>query len=130
MQIDLKELRAKAEAATPGPWRGENRFDIRSLARGTFVASCLLPDPVPDVEFIAAVNPAVVLELLRRLETKDEVREILEDELLKVRRRLDVAGAGLKKAQKALREGSTNGVFWRERADEEIDADLREMERK
>jgi hypothetical protein len=65
--IDLDDLEAKAKAATPGPWK-----DLGGLvnAAESVVAYEVMP---PDRAFIAATNPAAVLELLRRLRVAEAI---------------------------------------------------------
>lgn len=60
--IDLKALRAAAVAATPGEWNRRRTFGQLNVQDDKF----MLNDA--DALFIAAANPAVVLELLDRLE--------------------------------------------------------------
>jgi hypothetical protein len=73
---DLDDLEAKARAATPGPWDNHsiNGEPIESvwLADGSVVATWAIKEPrfefhAPqaraDAAFIAAANPAAVLEL-------------------------------------------------------------------
>lgn len=72
---DLNRLRELAQAATPGPWAeapesGTNGWYaveyLNEDARGTDVA--LRITSAQDAEFIAAINPAVVLALIERAE--------------------------------------------------------------
>ncbi len=81
----FSELKAAAMAATPGPWEW---FTSNSMARlsstpsgkdGDVLSAFRASDGVPcvsvsqpDMAFIAAANPAVVLELLAELESKDK----------------------------------------------------------
>ncbi len=77
--INIADLRAKAEAATPGPWsvagctiahtleRNSCCYQVRTLG-GTKI------DRKIDKEFIAAANPAVVLALLDRLAAAEAAR--------------------------------------------------------
>ena len=79
MEIDLNELECRAEAATPGKWTwkqvgsfntpgcavfwpdmSKGRVHYRRLDSGGGMLEA-------DATFIAAANPAVVLELVRRL---------------------------------------------------------------
>lgn len=74
--LDLADLRAKALAATPGPWRVdlETVFDpigVASDARyiATLDAFDQGPDErMPDAAFIAAASPSTVLALLDEIE--------------------------------------------------------------
>jgi hypothetical protein len=85
MTIDLDELEQLARAATPGPWDGTiSTSRVRYLGprqdtveHGDYIASCT---HAPDAEFIAAANPAVVLELVRRLRAAVAiVREVAQE---------------------------------------------------
>ncbi|EMK1274664.1 ead/Ea22-like family protein [Serratia marcescens] len=87
----FNELKAATLAATPGPWEW---FTSNSMARlsstpsgkdGDVLRAFRASDGVPcvsvsqrDMAFIAAANPAVVLELLAELEAKDKRIEALE----------------------------------------------------
>lgn len=69
---DLESLRAKALAATPGPWKSEHSYtsmvgDIRRVIpiHHEDDDGCL----AKDAAYIAAANPAVVLSLIERIET-------------------------------------------------------------
>ena len=66
----LADLRRKAEAATPGPWHASAASDeclddhiIGPIGVG-FVCTFEPEIRVADLDFIAAANPVVVLELL------------------------------------------------------------------
>jgi hypothetical protein len=83
--IDLDELEAKAKAATPGDWTA-NRCVVETVTvSGAYrtVAECrsdlLIEEGVTlsDAAFIAAANPAVVLELVSQLrDTRAIVRDL------------------------------------------------------
>lgn len=72
-QEQINELRKLAEAATPGPW-----YDRDGVLRGTGGGI----KPIATIynglnsPYIAAANPAVVLELIRQ---RDELLEVLKD---------------------------------------------------
>jgi len=74
------ELRRKAKAATPGPWRASNPTDeclddhIIGPIGTDFVCSFEPEIGVADLEFIAAANPAVVLELLDTLDAASALK--------------------------------------------------------
>jgi hypothetical protein len=83
---DLDDLEAKARAATPGPWDNHsiNGEPIESvwLADGSVVATWAIKEPrfefhAPqaraDAAFIAAANPAAVLELVQRLRAAEAI---------------------------------------------------------
>ena len=80
--IDLEAMREAAEKATPGPW-GSN--DESTLVVGPMVyTSMWFPVTIAgeakadDIEFIAAANPAVVLELVAELEAARECLSRIE----------------------------------------------------
>ncbi|EFE6909092.1 ead/Ea22-like family protein [Escherichia albertii] len=115
-KIDYQALRAKAEKATCGEWSleyGEGRFDgddaiIHREAAG-YIPICRIEGAHPEsgfdedfqmeqqanAEFIAAANPATVLELLDELEAAKkriaelEAREILLPERSSILHRTD-----------------------------------------
>jgi len=66
MNIDLDDIEAKAKAATPGPWKDSGGL---VNAAESAVAYEVMP---PDRAYIAAVNPAVMLEILHRLRATEE----------------------------------------------------------
>jgi hypothetical protein len=78
--MNIEELKRLAEAATPGPW-----YDRAGVLRGTGGGI----KPIATIynglnsEFIAAANPAAVLELIRQrdelLASLKEARELVED---------------------------------------------------
>jgi hypothetical protein len=88
MDIDIDKLEAVAWAATPGPWVADSKMpifvesvtDTRSLydcvngreigRTGAFCANA--GDNPKNAAFIAAANPAVILELVRRLKAAEE----------------------------------------------------------
>jgi hypothetical protein len=75
----IADLRAKAEAATPGPWaRDKPGVNADGFRRGIAVAATYGRQmiyanppggqyPSADADFIAAANPAVMIELLAEL---------------------------------------------------------------
>ncbi len=88
-QEQINELRQLAQAATPGPWAyttDSNDFPVNGYVtvRDCIYSVCILPyegirtdDRVTDNGlFIAAANPAAVLELIRQ---RDELMEALKD---------------------------------------------------
>ena len=79
MTIDLDQLEARAKAATPGPWRNAAGYKIKVAATGTHCASAWSrytyetgkeitdEQAKANATYIAAANPAVVLELVAEL---------------------------------------------------------------
>lgn len=82
MKTNIEELKRLAEAATPGPWQSggdwievcdETAFDDGVLISISNSNSRACWD---DLAYIAAANPAAVLELIRQ---RDELLESLKD---------------------------------------------------
>lgn len=72
MEIDLNELERLANAATPGPWVRQDFYSSGSRfgvdgPDGEVICASFGAARSADYEHIAAANPAVVLELVRRL---------------------------------------------------------------
>lgn len=67
---ELDALEAAAKAATSGPWETDSLNNVRNRDT-TIVLTAVLPthrEPRPeDANYIAAANPAVVLELIAEL---------------------------------------------------------------
>lgn len=63
--IDLEELKKLAWAATPGPW--ELDVGYMSLVQSSKYPICKASDP-RESKFIAAANPAVVLDLIEQFQ--------------------------------------------------------------
>ena len=85
MSIDLQAIKARAEAATPGPWwhewvDGDDWWAVYGQPTGDMVCPevCTMWSS-DEAAYIAAVNPVVVLGLLDEIErltgepTEDEV---------------------------------------------------------
>lgn len=98
MPNDL-ELRRLAEGATPGPWRNHREpppvvnlwFDANHgepvESRGTafaFGVAVAVVAEKKDARYIAAVSPAVILDLLDRLEAAERERDRLKGEVFQV----------------------------------------------
>ncbi len=75
MTLPIKELRAKAEVATPGPWEHfrdpdyERDAVVRDSDENELLELGLSENMEADAAFIAATNPATVLALLDRIVT-------------------------------------------------------------
>lgn len=79
----ITELRKLAEKATPGAWelsKSNNGTGVVSNDGRLFVEAYLgySGEPVSDLEYIAAVNPKTVLELLDRLERAEAELALLQ----------------------------------------------------
>lgn len=84
MTIDLDTLEAAAKAATPGPWVNTAGYKIKVASTGTHCASAwerYTYEPGKEITsekaqanaaFIAAANPATVLELIAELRAERE----------------------------------------------------------
>ena len=85
--MNLEELKAKAEAATPGPWavhpnrpysvdsiEGDGELAVYVCTTGGW-ADC----DVPNAAFIAAANPQTVLALVKVAEAAEAVRLAASD---------------------------------------------------
>lgn len=77
--MDIAKLKELAEAATPGPWTINEKdpdvlyeIEIGANAQGGYIEQKpyypMAPELVEDARFIAAANPAAVLELIEQLE--------------------------------------------------------------
>ena len=82
MSIDLDKLEQLARAATPGPWSAEGDGAITWRGSTTSLAGCVAkvtdpshPSAKNDAAFIAAANPAAVLELVQRLRAAERRNE-------------------------------------------------------
>ena len=91
--IDTKELRRLAQEATPGPWESHVGHLVLAPFEGgaASIAEMMLPyrigyndgeivsDRKSNAAFIAAANPAVVSELLDRLDAAEKHAAELEE---------------------------------------------------
>ena len=80
MELDLNELECLANAAAPGPWRRQDFYSSGSRngvddSDGNVVCSSYNRKRDADFDFIAGANPAVVLELVRRLREAEKDAE-------------------------------------------------------
>jgi hypothetical protein len=92
MKIDIEDMKQKAEAATPGPWVPGLLSLSKNWIKGRFSEGVLTESEYPiaacsesrnDAAYIAAANPAAVLELIRQrdelLAELKNARELVED---------------------------------------------------
>lgn len=89
--LDMKELRRLASAASPGPWRAEdtNGALLSKVVVSTFsgsngstcvIGACAGPDREANAGLIAAANPTTVLALIDRLERAEDALRALTGE--------------------------------------------------
>jgi hypothetical protein len=115
---DLDDLEAKARAATPGPWDNHsiNGEPIESvwLADGSVVATWAIKEPrfefhAPqaraDAAFIAAANPAAVLELVERLRAAEDALALIAS--------LETEQRSMLAPRAALGDAITTALPWR-----------------
>jgi hypothetical protein len=81
--IDIQKLKALAEAATPGKWSTSGSYVAPTRKEGgtTYVEnwrSIALVSDDADRAFIAAANPAAVLELIERIERLESAKATLD----------------------------------------------------
>lgn len=99
------ELRLLAQAATPGPWKmlpvGDGRQKF-AVANSEFLSILTVTDEggatfgtvydAADARFIAAANPAVINELLDRLERAEKERTVDEQRIADLMAELNRVG--------------------------------------
>ena len=91
MQVNVEELKRLAEAATPGPWvshpkgyygavcRADDPYDLVAVTHGQRRNNVLANEA-----YIAAANPAAILELIAKLDRAQAEIRALEDKLREV----------------------------------------------
>lgn len=77
MTLDLKAIRAAAEAATPGPWETTCNHPGSVMTKGGKpIATCSMQGGLIDIQanvnHITTANPAFVLALMDRLEAAEK----------------------------------------------------------
>ncbi len=79
--LDLENLKALALAATPGPWIADQFFVGTTYGRHDIVsgASEILMDE--NAAYIAAANPATLLDIIARLVRVEAERDALTSEI-------------------------------------------------
>ena len=91
MKTNIEELKRKAEAATPGPWRAAISSSMVNSVCTTFETVCETGKNIDDALYIAAANPAAILALIAEIDSlRDEVNG-LTGELGRERERVDWA---------------------------------------
>lgn len=83
---ELDELESKAKAATPGPWQHPGRALVASRMSEDqpLVCNCIsqkFAQAPKDATYIAAANPAVILELIAELQQARKERDWLAKNL-------------------------------------------------
>ena len=73
---EREELKRLAEEATPGPWTAAIRSNMVNVVCTTFETICETGKNIDDALYIAAANPAAILELIRQ---RDELLAALKD---------------------------------------------------
>lgn len=74
--MDIEKLKRLAESATPGPWVAAISTNMDNKVCHSFGDICQTGKDIGDAIFIAAANPAAVLELIRQ---RDELLAALKD---------------------------------------------------
>lgn len=124
----FSELKAAALAATPGPWEW---FTSNSMARlsstpsgkdGDVLSAFRASDGVPcvsvsqrDMAFIAAANPAVVLDLLAELEDKGREINVWRQRCENAEKGSDQAHQRIAELEAKLANREAQPVAWRYR---------------
>ncbi|EOI5715320.1 ead/Ea22-like family protein [Cronobacter turicensis] len=82
--MNIAKLKAAALAATPGEWCPDDHHGViadAGLNANFYIASCSGPEHKANKRFIAAANPAAVLELIAALEAAEKRNAELTDAL-------------------------------------------------
>ena len=74
--MNIEELKRLAEAATPGPWFAAISSNMNNSVHVSMGTICDTGKNIDDAAFIAAANPAAILELIRQ---RDELLVALKD---------------------------------------------------
>ena len=72
---EREELKRLAEEATPGPWTAAISSNMVNMVCTTFETICETGKNIDDALYIAAANPAAILELIRQ---RDELLAALK----------------------------------------------------
>ncbi len=81
MTVDIEKLEALAKAATPGPWECREAEGAAAICheRG-WVADDFSEQTIIDTRYIAAANPAAVMELIAEVERlRDSHQQVCEN---------------------------------------------------
>ncbi len=83
--MNIEDLKSKALAATPGPWCAQTKDHAVFTTCGQPDNWMALARKDEDCEFIAAANPAAILELIAELEAvkseRDELKNLHDAEI-------------------------------------------------
>ena len=74
--MNVEELKQKALAATPGPWFDAVSSNMNNSVHVSMGTICNTGKNIDDAAFIAAANPAAILELIQQ---RDELLAALKD---------------------------------------------------
>jgi hypothetical protein len=84
MSVDIQKLKALAEAATPGPWTVSEEHESASFqgyvagdADGWIAIFGTANQDADNADYVAAANPAAVLELIADVEANRHEREVV-----------------------------------------------------
>lgn len=80
--MNTAKMKAAALAATPGEWCPDDHHGViadAGLNANFYIASCSGPEHRANKQFIAAANPAAVLELIAALEAAEQRNAELEE---------------------------------------------------
>ena len=73
--MNTEELKRLAEAATPGPWFAAVSSNMNNSVHVSMGTICNTGKNIDDAAFIAAANPAAILELIQQ---RDELLAALK----------------------------------------------------
>lgn len=127
--MNIEELKRLAEAATPGPWVAAINTNMDNKVSHSFGDICQTGKDIGDAIFIAAANPAAVLELIDYVEyLRGKNREHFDactgcdEELKRVSKQRDELLAALKDARELVEDwGAYAPAYMQEKHDLEGD---------
>ena len=76
MSMNIEELKRLAEAATPGQWSAAVSSNMNNAVHVSMGIICDTGKNIANSRYIAAANPAAILELIRQ---RDELMAALKD---------------------------------------------------
>lgn len=86
---ELSDLKAKAKAATPGPWKTRFNGNVTAITKDGYALfrhvvtrlSAKYEQAVHDCDYVSAANPETILRLIAMIERRDEQIEKLRSVL-------------------------------------------------